>query len=144
MKLKNLVGGIALIAVMAVVALPMVNSHFFSANLPVTVTNNDNNSSYAVTLVAYGDTNNVLCTDTDNGVKPDSNNGGQMTWFDPTDANTYSFNEVCLDANTLLELSCSKNIKINGVQYNNYVGAFRVNCTQIGYTSCNAALRRCI
>jgi hypothetical protein len=132
-----------LLVVLLVAGLPLVYSHFWNGgNYPFVARNNDNNSTYPGKLLAYGDTNNSLCSDTDNGFKPGQS--GTMSWYDPTDNNSYVYSDFCDTNNTLIELGCVKHFKINNVQYANYVTASRVDCNAAGFSSCNAALRRCV
>lgn len=116
-------------------AAPLVFSTLYPGGDAIfTWTNNDNNKTGTAALIAYGDTNGTFgCNDTDNGFK--TNVKGTLTWTDPRDMNTYVFSDFCLDQNTLVELNCAKNIKVNGVQHQNYMMASKFNCKDINQFS---------
>ncbi len=131
------------LAILVVAVAPLVYGHFFNGfNTPWLVRNYDNNTIYSGFLRAYGDTNDSLCNDSDNGIKPDIN--GTVTWFDPFDGNYYTRKDYCINAGSVLEIGCVKNFSVNGQPLSNIVAGVRVDCNANGFTSCNPVLRRCV
>jgi hypothetical protein len=147
--LKNRMSQYLLVVLLVGIALvPIVNSFFYSGNnQPITVANNDGNGTYSVNLLAYGDTVDYNCSDSDNGIKPLQS--GIVSWLDPqADANGgtafYSFRDFCSANGKLIELGCVKDFNIDGNQYHDFVAAVTVDCNAIGYNSCNPLARRCV
>ncbi|MEK6902622.1 MAG: hypothetical protein AABX02_03485 [archaeon] len=129
--------GIGVLALVLVALLPFVSSTIYNGLFaPITVTNNNdaNSIQYDVNLVAYGDVNG--CTDTDNGVYGDIN--GTITWKDPRDVNmtTHVQSDFCDSNTSVVEMACISQVKINGVQYQNYFIAVHENCSEMGKTFC--------
>ncbi|MFH0970443.1 MAG: hypothetical protein V1776_03210 [Candidatus Diapherotrites archaeon] len=122
--------------------LPFVFSNFYLGNdFPFMWKNNYIGGDGNASLLAYGDENGG-CFDTDNGFNPFAK--GTMTWTDPTDQNTYVYSDFCDTNTTLIELGCTRDFKINGKQYYNYIIAAKYNCNDINAQSyCNPIAAKC-
>lgn len=150
MKAKfELTTGLGILAIALVALLPFVSSTIYNGLMtPISIINNQDSNIgfpvYNVNLVAYGDANG--CVDTDKGVYPQVL--GSISWFDPRDANMVSHvqPDFCDSNTTVVEMACVKDIKINGVQYQNYFVAVQENCADINKTVCitQAGIGRCI
>ena len=126
---------------MGVLALiPFAYSNFYpGGNTPVIVTSLG--TDFNGLLVGYGDTNGS-CFESDVGFNPHLK--GTNIWVDPTNGNFYQFSDACDTNHSLIELSCSNNVKINGKQYQKYVFGAKFNCKDLNaFSTCNAALAKC-
>lgn len=136
MKLNSNLGkGIGILAIAMVAFFPFVSSNIYNGFFaPITVTNNNDINQIPIdgNLVAYGDVNS--CVDSDNGIYPDKN--GSITYFSPRDMNTHFQVDMCDSNTSIIEMACIKDIKVNGVQYQNYFIAMHVACSEVGKTTC--------
>lgn len=143
------------LALIALVSGVVVAGIYPGNNVPITLRNNDDNSQFTGSLVAYGDVSGPVssqfCFENDNGLKPAPASGvtGSIFWID---GNTnYSFLDSCT-GEILHEFACSKNVKYvdsNGglTQINNLVALVDINCATIGFSTCNdsnAVVARCV
>jgi hypothetical protein len=103
--------------------------------LPATIMNNDTNSTVNGNLIALqdsaGPTGLETCFDNDKGVK--ALTPGKVS-FQDGNSSFVTYVDRCNPAKpgVLIEFACTKDIKVNGVQYVKYVAAFDVNCSQFG------------
>lgn len=135
------------IAIIAAALVPVVTGFFYSGNnYPITVVNHYDGNTFSVNLLAYGDTVDYNCSDTDRGIRPFQT--GSVSWMDPNaDANGndkfYTFSDFCTTNGKLVELGCVKDFTIDGNQYHNFITAVTVDCNSMGY-SCNPIAKRCV
>lgn len=138
-KLLGILGLLALI--------PFAYSSFYpGANTPVVFSNvSDTNAvptTWNANLVGYADA--TICGEGDGGV----NLGGSsnVIFKGPNDTNFMSFNDTCVSPTKLMEVGCSKNIKVNGVLHPNYALGGIIDCNANGYTAClqSGSFGRCV
>ncbi len=137
-KMK-LVGALLLVAfIMAPLA--MANLSRVNPGIGVTVHNVSGGPNYSAIKVADANGTVLVCGDTDGGFNPTSKGAMDVNFSDRNGTSIYG--DYCLDANTLIEFACGKDVNVNGgIAQNNNAYTFKFNCLDLNKT---CSLGRCV